>query len=46
MLSSEMAMHFLHHFNIGLNQAELAGNSYDDIQVLDFLFSAMSSVTN
>mmetsp|Transcript_9598 Transcript_9598/g.13856 ORF Transcript_9598/g.13856 Transcript_9598/m.13856 type:complete len:170 (+) Transcript_9598:1328-1837(+) len=46
MLSSETATHFLRRFIIGRNQAELAGNSYDDIQLVDFLLSAMSSVTN
>mmetsp|Transcript_9596 Transcript_9596/g.13848 ORF Transcript_9596/g.13848 Transcript_9596/m.13848 type:complete len:133 (+) Transcript_9596:1379-1777(+) len=46
MLSSETATHFLRRFIIGRNQAELAGNSYDDIQLVDFLLSAMSSITN
>jgi len=46
MVTSETATHFLRRFIIGRNQAELAGNSYDDIQLVDYLLSAMSSVTN
>mmetsp|Transcript_9605 Transcript_9605/g.13883 ORF Transcript_9605/g.13883 Transcript_9605/m.13883 type:complete len:148 (-) Transcript_9605:11-454(-) len=46
MLANETATHFLRRFTVGRNQAELAGNSYDDTQLVDFLLSATSNVTN